>query len=178
MWERKESGIGQFGLPAQTTSRGQSSARVHQRDGTSLPAEKRIKHILVATDFSASSAGAIERAVGIANQCGADLTILHVVDINAQVEAEECGTFMRRIWDEGSSQMGQLAWSLSGQVEARTMIEQGLPWEAIVERSREFDLVILGKSSAKTRNRLFSKHTAQRVIEGAACPVMVVPDRI
>src|SRR6516162_7990648 len=52
---------------------------------------RHIKRILVPTDFSAASGNAVERAVAIANQCNATMTILHVVDINAQVEPHRCG---------------------------------------------------------------------------------------
>jgi nucleotide-binding universal stress UspA family protein len=72
--------------------------------------------------------------------------------------------------------MGQLAWSLCGQVEAQTAVQEGLPWEEIVERSRDFDLVLMGGSRGRKRWNLFSKHTARRVLENAACPVLVVHD--
>jgi nucleotide-binding universal stress UspA family protein len=136
---------------------------------------KRIRKILVPTDFTSAAALALKRAVTLANQCVAAITILHVIDINAQ-GAGTADYLMKGLWSEGSSQMGRLAWSLSGQVEAQTMLQEGLPWEEIVERSSDFDLVILGKSRANKRWKLFSNHTVERVAENAACPVMVVQD--
>ncbi len=127
-------------------------------------------------DFSPSSAEAVECAVTIANQCNAALTLLHVVDINAQARSGSAEELMQRLWGEGSTRMRQLAWSLGSRVEAQTTLEEGLPWYRIVEKSRAFDLLILGKSRAKTGRKLFSKRTAQRVIENAGCPVMVVHD--
>ena len=53
---------------------------------------------------------------------------------------------------------------------------EGLPWEEIVGKSSDFDLVVLGRKSGKSRVRLFSKSTIQRVIDSAACPVLVVND--
>jgi nucleotide-binding universal stress UspA family protein len=137
-------------------------------------AETLIKKILVPTNFAGSSAKAVERAVAIASQCCATMTILHVIDINAQTKCGGADQLMKRLWEEGSARMGQLAWSLRGQVEAQTRLEEGLPWDKIVERSRDFDLLILGKGRCKTGWKPFSQHTAQRVIEKAACPVMVV----
>jgi nucleotide-binding universal stress UspA family protein len=139
--------------------------------------DRRIKRILVPTDFSQASGKALERAVAIANQCDANLTILHVIDINAQVGTDRCASaedLMKHLWGDGSTRMGQLAWSLCGQVKAQTAVQEGLPWEEIVERSRDFDLVLLGESRAKRRWNFFSKRTAQRVLENAACPVMLV----
>ena len=136
---------------------------------------RRIRKILVPTDFSPVSGLALNRAVGLADQCGATLTILHVIDINPQ-GAGTADDIMKGLWSEGSGQMGRLAWSLRGQVEAQTMLQEGLPWEEIVEKSTDFDLVILGKSRASKRWKLFSKHTADRVAANAACPVMVVQE--
>jgi nucleotide-binding universal stress UspA family protein len=141
------------------------------------PRETAIRKILVPTDFSAASSKAVEHAVAIANQCNAALTILHVIDINAQASPQGFGSgqeLMNHLWTEGSARMGQLAWSLCGQVEAQTAVQEGLPWEEIVERSHDFDLVLLGGSRGRKRWNLFSKHTAQRVLENAACPVVVV----
>jgi nucleotide-binding universal stress UspA family protein len=139
--------------------------------------QRPVKKVLVATDFSPSGREAVECAVAIANQCGAVLTVLHVIDVNAQAGPGESGKadrLMKRLWDESSSRMGQLAWSLSGRVEARTVVQEGLPWDEIVEMSRDHDLVVLGKSQAKRGWKLFSPHTSRRVIDQAACPVMVV----
>ncbi len=51
-----------------------------------------IRRILVPTDFSAASSGAVARAARLANQCRAALTLLHVVDINAQPQPGETAT--------------------------------------------------------------------------------------
>jgi nucleotide-binding universal stress UspA family protein len=136
-----------------------------------------IKKILVPTDFSSASTKALERAVVLANQCDAALTILHVVDINAPAECGSAAHLMQTLWQEGSTRMGEVAWSLCGQVHARTTVEEGLAWEKIVEQSRESDLVVLGKSQVSQRWKLFSQRTAERVLENAACPVMVVTER-
>jgi nucleotide-binding universal stress UspA family protein len=133
-----------------------------------------IRTILVPTDFSPAAVKALERAVALAGQCGAVLTILHVVDINAPAQWETAAHLMQRLWTEGSAQMAQVAASLDGRAMAQTMVQEGLPVEEIVERSRGFDLVVLGRSRDQGRLKLFSKRTAQRVSKRAACPVMVV----
>jgi universal stress protein E len=137
----------------------------------------RIRRILVPVDFSPASTKAIRVAVGMANQCNAALTILHVIDVNAKHAAGGSGPaerLMKRVWEDGSAQMARLAWSLCGQVEAQTKVEEGLPWEEIVGKSADFDLLVLGKNSARAGWKPFSKRTARRVIENAACPVVVV----
>jgi len=139
-----------------------------------------ISKILVPTDFSTCSDRALKFAVSLAQQCKADLMILHVIDINPQSTHSGClpaSEMMKRLWETGSEQMGKLALSLNGQAEARTAVEEGLPWELILEKSRQADLLILGKPRPKPGWRLFSRHTAQKVIDNAPCPVIVVQDR-
>jgi nucleotide-binding universal stress UspA family protein len=139
-----------------------------------------ISKILVPTDFSPCSERALKFAVSLAQQCRANLTILHVIDINTQSAHGEllppCD-MMERLWAMGFEQMGKLAFSLNGQVDAQTAVEEGLPCEQIIEKSRQTDLLILGKRGPRRGWTFFSKHTAQRVIENAGCPVIVVQDR-
>ena len=140
---------------------------------------KLIKSILVPTDFSHASSQAIQRAVAIANQCHATVTLLHVIDINAQAPPKCFANgrdYAGPLWSESLVKLGRLASSLCGQVEARTALQEGLPWEEIVERSRDFDLVLLGESRSRRHRNLFSRHTVGAVLAHSACPVLVVPD--
>jgi nucleotide-binding universal stress UspA family protein len=144
------------------------------------PPDQFIRKILVPTDFSACSSRALEFAVSLAREFQAKLTILHVIDINTQSAHGDrwpAADLMKRLWETGFQEMGKLAFSVNGNVDAQTAVEEGVPCEQIVEKSREVDLLVLGKSAPKPGWRLFAKHTAQRVIEHAACPVIVVQDR-
>jgi nucleotide-binding universal stress UspA family protein len=133
-----------------------------------------VRKILVPTNFSPASTQAVQQAVLLADQCNAALTILHVVDINAQTSSGTAEDLMRNLWDQGSVRMGRLAWSISSRIRAQTLLAEGLPWEVIVEKSREFDLVVVGQGSTRTAGKLFSRHTARRVAENSSCPVMLV----
>jgi nucleotide-binding universal stress UspA family protein len=149
-------------------------------DGKPTNGERRIRKVLVATDFSPSSVKAVEHAAALANQCDATLTILHVIDINAQATPGKSGVaaeLMKDPWAGGFAKMGQMAWSLCGRVDAQTAMQEGLPWEEIVNKSREVDVLVLGRSRARAGGKLFSEHTVQRVIENSACPVLVVRDQ-
>jgi len=136
--------------------------------------EWQIRRILVPTDYRAGSPLVIQRAVAIANQCDAALTILNVVDINAASESGSAESLMTRLWNESSTRMAQLAHSLADHVEAQTLLVEGLPSEVIIEKSREFDLVVMGKGRTKPGWTPFGKQTARRVIEKAACPVIIL----
>jgi nucleotide-binding universal stress UspA family protein len=138
------------------------------------PPDKLIRKILVATDFSPTSARAVECAIGLATECDATLTVLHVIDIGWQPASGAATELMKELWHEGAVKMAQLGWSMCGQVEAQTRIEEGLPWEQILMKSGDFDLIVLGKSRPKPGWKLFSQQTTKRVVENALCPVMVV----
>jgi len=138
--------------------------------------ESGIRKVLVATDFSPASAKAVELAATVASQCDATLTILHVVDINAQAVSGHLGMAdeaMNALWAEGFSKMAQIACSLPGRARAQSTINEGLPWEEIASQSREFDLLVLG-SHGKANGKLFSPHAGRRILENSACPVLVV----
>jgi nucleotide-binding universal stress UspA family protein len=139
-----------------------------------------VRKILVPTDFSPGAAEALEQAVALASQHKATVTVLHVVDVNAQPDRSDTGVaeeFMTKLWQAAMVRMGQLAAAVRGRIELQTMVEDGLPWEQIVERSRDFDLLVLGRTAAGHRWNFFRQNTAKRVLELAMCPVMIVGGR-
>jgi nucleotide-binding universal stress UspA family protein len=81
---------------------------------------------------------------------------------------------MAGLRNEAFGQMSRLASVLAEKhFEFQTIIEEGLPWERIVEKSQGFDLIVLGKQAAR-RAKIFSQQTVRRVMQDAACPVVVV----
>jgi nucleotide-binding universal stress UspA family protein len=149
-------------------------------DITQWPGGK-IKRILVPTDFSQCSDEAVTRAAELARRYNASLTILHVIDINSSTAATHCGTaddLMKHLWETGISGLHRLTESLAKiQIRAETRILEGLPAEAIVENSSDFDLLVICPPRSKSAWRLFSSRTAQRIIERAECPVLVVDEK-
>ncbi len=145
------------------------------------PGARSLERILVPTDFSVCAGWAAERAVSLASQSNAVLTLLHVIDINAQRSSRtpvSASQMMKYLWKQSAEEMLCLARSLKDRVVAQTTLEEGLPWEEIVERSRHADLVVLGKCDSKRRFKFFSSHTAERVIKHSHCPVMIVSESV
>jgi len=141
----------------------------HLQDGPGL----RVSKILVAVDFSPATAKVLDSAVRMANQFKARVTLLHVIDINKQAGSGSAEDLMRDLWAKGSEQIGRL----SSKVDAQAMLEEGLPWEVIVEKSHDFDLLVLGQNPGRKSWKLFSRQTTKRVIENSECSVMVVANR-
>jgi nucleotide-binding universal stress UspA family protein len=138
----------------------------------------RIRTILAPTDFSPSSVEAVVQAAALARRYGASLTILHVIDTNppsARTHLGPADELMRQLWATGIAELRGLTESSAlQQTKTQPGIREGLPAEVIIENSSGFDLLVIGEQRSKSAWHLFSRHTARRVIEGAACPVLVV----
>jgi nucleotide-binding universal stress UspA family protein len=115
--------------------------------------------------------------MALAGEHNADLTFLHVVDVNARAELGSADLLMRHLWEKATAQMQQLVSSLDARFKTETAIEEGLPWDEIVERSRDYDLVVLSRGRPRRIWNPFSHHTVERVTERAACPVAVVTEQ-
>jgi nucleotide-binding universal stress UspA family protein len=141
----------------------------------------KINNILAPTDFSAGSAEAVAQAAALARRYDASLTILHVIDSNPALARTHVGPaeeLMKQLWAAGTAGLRQLSESLAQQqIKAQTQLVEGLPAEVIIEHSANFDLLVISEEHSKPAWRLFSRHTVRRVIEGAACPLLVVPAR-
>ena len=141
----------------------------------------KIKNILAPTDFSAGSVEAVAQAAALARRYDASLTILHVIDSNPAAVRTHVGPaeeLMKQLWATGTAGLRQLSESLAQQqVKAQTQLVEGLPAEVIIDNSASFDLLVISEEHSKPAWSLFSRHTVRRVIEGAACPLLVVHPR-
>ena len=141
----------------------------------------RIRNILAPTDFSPSSVAAVMQAAALARRYDALLTILHVIDINppsARTHVGPADELMRPQLSTGRAELDRLSESLAHQ-QTRTQpwIIEGIPAEVIIENSPRFDLLVINEERPGSAWSLFSEHTVQRVIEGAACPLLIVHPR-
>lgn len=141
----------------------------------------RIRNILVPSDFSAGSVEAVAQAAALARRCDAPLTILHVVDSSPPTARTHLGTaeeLMQQLWATGTAELRRLSESLAQQqTKTETRIVEGLPAEVIIESSAGFDLLVINEERSRQSWNLFSRHTVRRVIEGAACPLLVLHPR-
>ncbi|MDB6036170.1 MAG: putative Universal stress protein [Verrucomicrobiales bacterium] len=139
-----------------------------------------IKHILVPIDFSSCSMQALKKAVPLARQCGATITLLYVMDLSFHTPPTgpaNADKLKMELEAEGRVRLGETIQELKGQgVELRTMIQEGLPYERICEAARQSDVIVIGNTKPKPFWHLFSRRTAEAVLEKAPCPVLIVQD--
>lgn len=134
-----------------------------------------MKKILMATDLSARSDRALQRALAIARDFGAELKIVHIVD-EAFVEAitlQHAAAARAAI----AEQLRSLP--LANEIAVSTEVIRGLDFADILQAATDFgaDLVVLGIHRHATRE-LFQGTTAERVVRHGRQPVLVVKDAV
>jgi nucleotide-binding universal stress UspA family protein len=143
----------------------------------------RIRRILVATDFSKTSAKAVTGAIDLAKTHRAKLTVMHAyVPLVPLVPEQyiEAGTWDRidtetQRWAE--RQLAKLAErARKSGVRASSVLVSGDPSRQIVRTARSLraDLIVVGTHGRQGLTRFFLGSVAERVIATAACPVMTI----
>lgn len=143
-----------------------------------------IRNILVATDFSESSATALAYGREMARRFGAVLHVMHVVDdISARVSVASGLPY-----DLGRAQVElevyaneQLTGSITEEDRRELTIElvqrtSSSPAYAVSTYAREagIDLIITGTHGRGTVAHLFMGSVAERIIRTSPCPVLTV----
>lgn len=136
------------------------------------PLELELRQIVVATDFAPSSAHIAQRAIKLAEEFRARLTLLHVIEDYTQLGSRP-GPI-----EEGVGRLQALIPAdATLQYPAETILEFGSPAERILKVAieRDADMIVLGARSARD---IGSTHlpwsSAHHVIAQAHCPVLTI----
>jgi len=147
------------------------------------------KVILVPIDFSDHSKKTVEYAARFATRYGASIRLLYVFQIPdyavTQYEHRQQGCEELRSqvsWAEEAAQEKLNAFEsdlLGKGVDAQAFLRVGYPFEEIVLMANDpdVDLIIIGSHGRSGIKRLLMGSTAERVVEHAPCPVLVVKER-
>lgn len=129
-------------------------------------------HVLHPTDFSEPSQAACEKAVDLARQCGAKLTVLHVYANPLMAEGFAYVPDPRPELEEKLSHVANEELPIAVERELRV----GVPAQEIVEFAREHncDLIVMGTHGRTGLSHLLMGSVAENVVRRAPCPVMVV----
>jgi nucleotide-binding universal stress UspA family protein len=131
-----------------------------------------MKNILIPTDLSARSDRALDKALNLAKNYDAKLTILHVIDEdNPEILHKDLSKLAKkRIFEtlEGKTQG----------VDYKIEIVVGTPHAKVLQTALkvEADLVILGLHRHTNKNNSMMGKVIERVIKGSLKPVLVVKD--
>jgi universal stress protein A len=145
--------------------------------------------ILVPIDFSEHSKKTIRYATRFAARYQASLRLLHVFQIpdyavtqyeHRQVGSDQLKNQVDIAEDEARQNLEQFEKELLNQgVNVKAFLRVGYPLEEIIQVANdpEIDLIIIGSHGRSGIKRLLLGSTAQRVVEHAPCPVLVVKER-
>jgi len=140
---------------------------------------RRTGHVLVATSGSASSQSAITFAARTAASHGLALELIHVVTptvsvgpygVAPDVAVRQAG---RQVLARGE----RLAHRVSPDVDVTCALVVGARPDAIVEKARDADLVVVGAPPRDLMGRVWTGSTVTGVAARSSCPVAIIPAR-
>jgi nucleotide-binding universal stress UspA family protein len=147
----------------------------HRKAGTPPP---EIGSILMTTDFSDGTPDALRYAFTIAQESQAKIDLLHVVDELVLVEAPP---------DVKESMIDGIRQKLESLVpdavrpwcEVRTTVTTGSPYQSIlkVAKKDKVGLIVMNIHGKGMLDRVLVGSTAERVVRGAECPVLLIPPK-
>ncbi|SDL30282.1 Nucleotide-binding universal stress protein, UspA family [Catalinimonas alkaloidigena] len=142
-----------------------------------------MKKILVPTDFTDVAHHALHLAAQLAQQTGAEVELLHVLettstapyDLPEKVVGATGNTFLDYLEASAREQLEKTARAYAD-VPIRYLVRQGSPFRAIDQRASEqrVDLIVMGSKGSSGLDELLIGSNAERVVRFAPCPVLVV----
>jgi nucleotide-binding universal stress UspA family protein len=140
-----------------------------------------IKHILCATDFTETSARAIDYAASLAKGLNVPVTVVHAYEIpvygfpdGALIATAE---ITQRITQAAQEALDKTVKDLvSRGVEAKGVLRTGAPWDEVISVGQEqkADMIIIGTHGRKGLARALLGSVAENVIRTSTIPVLVI----
>jgi nucleotide-binding universal stress UspA family protein len=138
------------------------------------------RKILVATDFSPASDAALEEALRLSRESGADLYVFHAYETPSSVANAPAGLYAevaQAVRTLSEAKLEELARRMSGRgANLRPVLRRGVPEVEIVRAAdREgVDLIVMGTHGRRGASRLFLGSVAARVVATASRPVLTI----
>jgi nucleotide-binding universal stress UspA family protein len=141
-------------------------------DGTKLTR----KNILLACDGSPSCWTAVDRAIELAQEQGAELTAISVVYTNDEYLALAPGVVEDLVAKAKQKVQAIEQKGAEAGVRIKTAVKEGEAFEAITKLAQDSkaDLIVMGSHGKKALQRLLMGSVTERTIGYAPCPVLVV----
>ncbi|MBI4823491.1 MAG: universal stress protein [Nitrospirae bacterium] len=138
----------------------------------------RLERLLLSTDGSEFSEGAIREAVRLAKNCKCELSALYVIEFNPEFEA--LAPKLVEKMEVGSKQhlASVRERALKEGVDCKTLIRRTeAPYQAIVEEAGKLkaDVIVMGRRGRSGLKKLMMGSVTAKVIGHSACDVLVVP---
>jgi universal stress protein A len=141
-----------------------------------------INRILVPIDFSEYSKNALKYAVPIAEQAGADLYLIYVVEPTVYPADLGFGQVVLpgvedELREKGGKELEALRdKEIGGRVRASSSVRTGKPHQEILLEAEEktIDLIVMATHGHTGVEHMLFGSTAERVVRNARCPVLTI----
>lgn len=154
------------------------------RAADALPEEPvRFRRIVCPVDFSDASARAVRYAVSLAEEARAQLILLHVLDVPAEMLAQpvSAGFELDRIRATATAEAGKQLQALVPDPQPnctlKTVVREGPVYREIlaVAQEKRADLIVMSVVGRGAIDLMVFGSNTARVMRAAGCPVLVVP---
>jgi nucleotide-binding universal stress UspA family protein len=144
------------------------------------------KKILCPVDLSDISRESLRKAVGLAQQYGAELLVAHVVSSAAWLSPPlhsmsiNISEYQEKIHQSSSEALGRLvAEVVPGQLQTEVILQTGDPSHMISELAdeKEVDLIVMSSRENTALGRFIFGSVAERVLRSVSCPVLVLKEK-
>jgi nucleotide-binding universal stress UspA family protein len=149
---------------------------------------KRIRRILVATDFSRAAEKALDIAAELGGRFEASLAVLHVYQApplpipTYPVPPSSSIANLAKLVEDVDRALTSLRQALGrrGLADVTTLAAEGAPVDEILRELREgkYDLLVMGTHGRGTVGHALLGSVAEEVVRGAPCPVLTIRDSI
>lgn len=148
-----------------------------------------IRRILCPLDFSRFSRHALEQAVALARETGADISVLHVFTFAPVAQSVTAGATIplepMRLDASGRSAITSDMAAFIEDVDTAgvtlsTTLFEGDPVTRILDRATDWnaDVIVMGTHGRTGFERLLLGSITEKVLRKAPCPVLTVPPRV
>ena len=141
---------------------------------------KNVKKIMIPTDGSEHSVRAAEYGISIAKTVGAQVLTFFVVDdfvLDQMAKITEREAAERELKEDGKGYVNYIVGMATKEgVSSSALIAEGRPFEQIVHFAKDLnvDLIVMGTYGRRSAEKILIGSVAERVIEYASCPVLVI----
>jgi len=139
-----------------------------------------VKKILIATDGSDYSMRAAELGISAAKLLGAEITVVYVIDtvvLDQIARAAERDDAEKELKQDGQRYVKYIvALAEKEGLKVASLVTKGRPFEQIVHLAKGLgaNLIVKGTYGRRGAERILIGSVAERVIEYASCPVLIV----
>jgi nucleotide-binding universal stress UspA family protein len=138
----------------------------------------KLRKILCPTDFSEGSARALEEAVRLSKEHGAELVVTHAWYLPpTAVEYTMWPEAFDAIRDDAGRGLDEAVTRARGlgATNVTGVLLEGVPWTRIVQAAEGIDLIVIGTHGRTGLSHVLLGSVAEKVIRHAHCSVLVVP---